>query len=185
MYGLVNKAIHDLVMQEHGEDAWEEIAERADVDSVGFVSMDAYDDDVTYRLVGAASEILEVQASALLEAFGEFWVRYTAREGYGEMLDAAGTDFGAFLANLDGLHVRVGRVMPGLRPPSFAVQELGDDRFRVLYRSDRAGLEPMVVGLLRGLAAKFELDAEVEWDPQQEDAGASVFLVRARARCAP
>src|SRR5205085_7491799 len=44
MYGLVNKAIEDLVISLTNEDTWLEIARRADIDVVTFVSLDTYDD---------------------------------------------------------------------------------------------------------------------------------------------
>ena len=56
MYGLVNKAIEGLVRQQFGDDAWARIKERAGWTGAQFVSMDTYDDELTYKLVGAASE---------------------------------------------------------------------------------------------------------------------------------
>lgn len=55
MYGLVNKAIEDMVCKGFGEDVWETIKQKAGIDIEGFISMEAYPDDVTHRLVRAAS----------------------------------------------------------------------------------------------------------------------------------
>ena len=55
MYGLVNKAVRGLVTQVAGEDAWARIRQDAGVEDDDFISLEAYDDDVTYRLVAAAS----------------------------------------------------------------------------------------------------------------------------------
>jgi hypothetical protein len=161
MYGLVNKAIEDLITREHGEQAWQQIAERAGLESPGFLSMDQYPDRVTYGLVGSASEVLEVEAERLLEAFGEFWVLYTAQEGYGELLDLSGRNFEEFLMNLDNLHTRVGLNFPDLRPPSLRCEKTGPTTFDLHYRSEREGLAPMVIGLLRGLATRFEVELDV------------------------
>ncbi len=90
MYGLVNKAVVDLVVSKFGEEKWQAIKKKAEVDVDVFVSMDAYPDDLTYRLVGAASEVLKLAPEQVLEAFGQHWVLYTAAEGYGPMLDASG-----------------------------------------------------------------------------------------------
>ena len=78
MYGLVNKAVVDLVVSKFGQDTWDAIKKKAEVDIDVFVSMEGYPDDITYRLVGAASEILKIPPEAVLEAFGEYWVLYTA-----------------------------------------------------------------------------------------------------------
>lgn len=155
MYGLVNKAIEDLAISAGGEETWRRIKEEADVDVVAFVSMDAYDDDLTYRLVGAASRVLGMPAEEILKSFGRHWVLYTAREGYGPLLERAGSSLGEFLANLDALHTRVGLTMPALRPPSFQVDVVDDATFLVRYHSERGGLSPMVVGLLEGVGKRF------------------------------
>lgn len=161
MYGLVNKAVEDLVKGNFGEEAWLKIKEKAQVNEGAFVSMKSYHDDVTYSLVGAATEVLGLSAEQVLEAFGEYWVLYTAKEGYGDMLNAAGNTLVEFLQNLDALHVRVGNIMPDLRPPSFECTDITANSLQLHYFSDRAGLSSMVVGLVRGLGKKFNTPCEV------------------------
>ena len=58
MYGLANKALEQLVTSRFGEEAWETVKRNAGVDVDVFVSMEAYPDDVTYKLVRSASEVL-------------------------------------------------------------------------------------------------------------------------------
>ncbi len=70
MYGLVNKAIHDMVVGNFGEAAWNRIRQRAGIEDEVFVAMEPYDDALTYRLVRAASEQLGAPADDRLEAFG-------------------------------------------------------------------------------------------------------------------
>jgi hypothetical protein len=161
MYGLVNKAIEDMALAAGGEDLWRKIKAEAGVDVVAFVSMDAYPDEVTYSLVGAASKVLDTPAEEILRSFGKHWVLYTAREGYGPLLTSAGSSMAEFLRNLDALHVRVGLTMPELRPPSFQVETINEDRFTVSYFSERFGLAPMVVGLLEGVGTRFGLEVDV------------------------
>lgn len=178
MYGMVNKAIEDLALKVGGPDVWNEIKQRAGIDEVAFVSMNSYDDDITYRLVGAASDVLGLPAEAVLEEFGKHWILYTGREGYGPLLSSAGTSVADFLRNLDALHARVRLSMPDLRPPSFTVENLDDDKIAVHYYSTRAGLGPMVVGLLKGLGAMLDEPVEVERMGQTEQgADHDVFLV--------
>ena len=90
MYGLINRAVKGLVTEQFGIDAWNRIRSRAGVQEEDFISMESYDDSVTYDLVAAASEELGLSAETILEEFGSFWVEYTAVEGYGELLDSAG-----------------------------------------------------------------------------------------------
>jgi hypothetical protein len=161
MYGLVNKAVQDLVCTQFGEDTWQAIKRKAGVDEDVFVSMEGYPDEVTYRLVSAASEVLAIPPAKVLEAFGEHWILYTAREGYGDVLKMAGSTFLSFLQNLDNLHARVGMSFPDLRPPSFRCTDIADGFVRLHYYSTREGLAPMVVGLLHGLGKMFNTELSI------------------------
>ncbi|RME01451.1 MAG: heme NO-binding protein [Deltaproteobacteria bacterium] len=156
MYGLVNQAIEDLVRHEFGAETWKRIKAKAGVEVEVFIGMEAYPDEITYDLVRAASEVLGLSAAEILEAFGTYWVRYTAREGYGELFQRAGNDLRTFLGNLDNLHAHVGLSFPHLSPPSFHCTAAGDDTLILTYHSKRKGLAPMVVGLVKGLAEKFD-----------------------------
>ena len=161
MYGLVNRAIHDLAVQLGGEDAWADIKTRAGVHVEAFVGMDVYGDDVTYRLVDAASAVLGVPADEVLRAFGRHWILYTGRRSYGSVYETMGRTLPQFLQNLDAMHARLVLTMPDLRSPSFTCEDEGDGRLRVHYRSDRVGLAPMVVGMLEGLGEYFQLQVGV------------------------
>lgn len=154
MYGLVNRALEELICRAHGPAQWERIKEAAGVDVEVFIRMDAYPDDITYRLVQAASEVLQVPPQQLLHDFGLHWTLYTGREGYGALLDEAGGSVFEMLANLDELHVRVGLMYPQLRPPSFRCTEVGPSSLVLHYHSSREGLAPMVLGLVEGLGKR-------------------------------
>ena len=179
MYGLVNKAVEDLVVSNHGGEVWDRIRTEAGATDAAFISMDPYPDELTFRLVGAASEVLETPVPDLLHAFGRYWMLYTAREGYADLLDASGSSFFEFVANLDGLHTRLSLAFPELRPPSFVCQQLDERTARLEYFSERAGLQPMVVGLLQGLGERFGLVIEVELvEARGETGDCDVFEVR-------
>jgi len=160
MYGLVNKAIEGLVCSAFSEDTWDDIVDEAGLDDATFLSMQPYDDKITYDLVAAASKVLKMPAADVLRAFGRYWSLFTASEGYGPLIDLAGQDTRTVLGNLDELHQRVAANMTELVPPSFEVEDI-EGGVRVHYRSKRAGLAPMVVGLLEGLAEKYREVAEV------------------------
>ena len=178
MYGLVNKAVEDLVSTRFGAETWTKVREKAGVGVGGFVSMDPYPDDVTYKLVGAASEVLGAPVPALLEAFGEHWILYTAREGYGELFSMFGASMAEFLDNLDNMHTRVGLSFPKLKPPSFVARDLGEGRFELEYHSTREALAPMVVGLLRGLGRSFGEVVEVEHVHGRDRGGHDLFRLK-------
>lgn len=155
MYGLVNKAIHDLISDKFGEDKWQEIKKLSGFEDDFFIGLQSYPDSVTYDLVKNASKVLGAEASVVMEAFGEYWILYTADQGYGEMMDLAGDTLTDFLNNLDMLHQRVNHIMPNLVAPQFSTRNETENSIELEYRSKREGMYPMVVGLLRGLCKKF------------------------------
>jgi Haem-NO-binding len=179
MYGLVNKAIQDMVCSCFSEEIWQEIKQKAEVDVDVFISMEGYPDDVTHKLVKAASVVLGLSTSEVMQAFGEFWVKYTSEEGYGEMMDMAGDTLPEFLENLDNLHARVGVSFPKLQPPSFECSEIEEDSLNLYYHSSREGLTPMIIGLVKGLGTRFDTDVDIT-QTQSRDDGAEhdEFLVK-------
>ncbi len=158
MYGLINKAVEGLVRSKFGDATWDKIRTRAGLPDEPFISMEQYDDKTTYDLVGAASAVLGAPGEAILEEFGYYWTKYTAEAGYGELMKSAGKTLPEFLRNLDQMHTRVKLSFPHLAPPSFSVTDETSSSLTLHYYSDRAGLAPLVVGLLRGLGDRFNVD---------------------------
>ncbi len=162
MYGMVNRAIEEMVISAHGAEVWEQIKQKANVDEDVFVSTEGYPDAMTYSLVGAASEVLQTPAPVILEAFGKHWILRTAQEGYGDMMAAGGKTLREFLVNLPDFHSRVSMVLPHLAPPRFYCSLLEEHSVHVHYQSHRAGLAPFVTGLFKGLGERFATAVEIE-----------------------
>lgn len=177
MYGLVNKAIQDFTILNAGEEAWENIVKRSGISVGEFISMSPYDDAITYALVDAASVELNTPASTLLEAFGEFWITFSAREGYGELLELWGNSFVEFIEHLNQLHARLRFSFPELRPPRISCERLEPGKLRVEYHSEREGLSGFMIGLLRGLGKRFELEVTVVHEYGRDTHGHDGFIV--------
>lgn len=178
MYGLVNKAIQDLVTKNFGEEKWNQIKNKAGFEDNFFVGMRSYPDELTYNLVGAATEVLEMPADQILKAFGEYWILFTADEGYREILKIYGSNMRDFLINLNNLHDQVGMIMPNLTPPKFTVKDLGPNHLELLYHSTREGLAPMVVGLLQGLGERFNQQCDIVHTGSRSELGHDVFEIK-------
>lgn len=156
MYGMVNKAVEEMVVSAHGETVWRDIKRRAGVKEEVFISNEGYPDEITYRLVGAASELMQTPPEKILHAFGEHWVLNTARKGYGHMMAAGGKSLGEFLCNLPHFHDRVALIYPKLVPPRFEVTDRTATSLKLHYITHRAGLTPFVEGLISGLGRMFD-----------------------------
>jgi hypothetical protein len=179
MYGLVNKAIKDLVVANYGENVWKDICKRAGFFEEDFLGMSPYPDQLTFDLVRHTSEALQVDPSVVLELFGEHWIIYTAEGGYGDIIRMTGETFPEFLSNLDFLHDRIQNVMPELRPPLFTTRNETENSIEIEYRTHRSGLTPMVIGILRGTGKRFGLSVQVEHiQKKSEQSDCDVFRVR-------
>lgn len=178
MYGMVNKGIEDLITTKWGVDTWKAIKEDAGFNEDSFLTIKSYPDELTYQLVGSASKILNLPSDQILEAFGEYWILFTAEKGYSELLNLTGHSFPEFLRNLDMLHSHVANIMPKLAPPSFYVQNEKERSLELVYESQRQGLITFLIGLIKGLGKRFELDCAVKEIPNASDnASVRVFLI--------
>ena len=179
MYGLVNKAIEGLVVENYGDNVREEIKAKAKIDIDVFISNEAYEDQITYDLVGAASEVLNAPAETILENFGIYWVTKIAEQSYGHMMDAGGKSLTEFLVNLPNFHTRVTMIFPKLQPPRFEVSDVGENQLKLHYHSHRSGLQHFVIGLMKGLGQRFKMDVRVTLTESiSQDPVHDVFLVQ-------
>lgn len=168
MYGLVNKALENFVAEQFGRETWERVVEKSGIDSDLFISLKCYPDEWTYKLVGAASEILGVPSDQILAAFGEHWIRFTHEEGYGDLIKASGRSLPEFIRRLDDMHAHIALTFKGAKMPSFRCTEIGPHDLEVDYYSEHPGLGPMVIGLLKGLGALFGNKVEVHYTHSRE-----------------
>ena len=162
MYGIVNKAIEDLVIENFGEDKWDVIKTKSGVEEDFFISNEPYDDDITFKLVVSISEEMNLPVSAVLQTFGEWWILRTTKDKYGGLMESGGNSLKEFLVNLPIFHNRVMLIYPKLTPPEFKVSNLEENSIKVHYFSERLGLQEFVRGLLSGLGKMYNTAIEIE-----------------------
>ncbi|TDO25333.1 heme NO-binding domain-containing protein [Sediminibacterium goheungense] len=162
MYGIVNKAIQDLVTEKFGEQEWEMVKIRSGIDIDFFLSNEPYDDDITYKLAAAASDVLGISVGMVLQAFGEYWILKTGKEKYGGLMAAGGNSLQSFLINLPVFHNRIMLMYPKLTPPEFKVSHIEKNSIHVHYYSKREGLQEFVRGLLSGLGKFYDTNVSIE-----------------------
>ena len=86
MYGIVNKAIEELVIENFGEEKWNLIKNNSGIDIDFFISSEPYDDAITYQLAQSVSLEMEMSLDDVLIAFGEWWILKTEKEKYVSLL---------------------------------------------------------------------------------------------------
>lgn len=161
MYGIVNKAIEDLVKENFGEEKWAIIKERSGVDVDFFISNEPYDDNITYQLANAVAEEMQISVGDVLSSFGEWWILRTSKEKYGGLMEAGGNDLKEFLINLPMFHNRIMLIYPKLTPPEFKVSHITEKSIHIHYFSIRPGLQDFVQGLLRGLGKMYNTPVQI------------------------
>lgn len=161
MYGIVNKAIEDLVKTNFGEHTWDAVKKRSGVDIDYFLSSEPYDDAITYKLAGAVSEEMNMPVGKVLEAFGEWWILKTGKEKYGGLMEAGGKNLREFLINLPLFHNRIMLMYPKLTPPEFKISDVEETSIRIHYYSKREGLQEFVRGLLQGLGKMYSTPVDI------------------------
>ncbi|MBC7736887.1 MAG: heme NO-binding domain-containing protein [Candidatus Saccharibacteria bacterium] len=179
MYGLVNNGVRTYVIASHGENVWRKICKHARVPDEKYENLTAYDDAHTYALVGAVAETLDMPAEQVLQVFGEFWVGFSKSSALGKLIDQRCDTLIGRIRGLDEMHERIQLTMPHLNPPSFEFEERADGTHRLHYMSMREGLAPMVVGLLKGMAAECGVTIEITHVVRRSDgADHDVFNLR-------
>lgn len=155
MYGVINKSLRDMVTEGHGESVWGQVMVKAGVPSDSFLSMRSYDDEITYRLAVASSDVLGIDVDSALHAFGKHWVNHTLARDYDALVRSTGSTMLEFLNNLNALHDRISTTFLDYQPPEFRVSALKNSRMSVEYISHREGLNSFVAGLLVALSERF------------------------------
>ncbi|KAK6626335.1 Guanylate cyclase soluble subunit beta-1 [Polyplax serrata] len=174
MYGFVNHALELLVITTFGEETWEEIKRDAEIKMEGqFLVRQIYEDEITYNLIGAAVEKLQIPADTILELFGKMFFEFCQDSGYDKILQVLGATPKDFLQNLDALHDHLGTLYPGMKAPSFRCTVRPEDGALLLhYYSDRPGLEHIVIGIVKTVASKLhgtEVEVEIIKSKQESD----------------
>jgi hypothetical protein len=162
MYGIVNKAVEDLIITNFGVENWELIKEKGGVDIDFFISNEPYDDDITFKLAVATSEVMGVSVGDVLVLLGEWWVLKTTKDKYPGLLNSGGNNFKDFIINLPNFHNRVMLIYPKLTPPEFKVSDIEDNSLHLHYYSKREGLREFVRGLIQGLGKMYNTSVAID-----------------------
>lgn len=92
---------------------------------------------------------LEIPANEILEMFGRMFFDFCQDSGYDSILRVLGATTKDFLQNLDALHDHLATIYPGMKAPSFRCSERMDGSLILHYYSERAGLEHIVIGIVK------------------------------------
>lgn len=172
MYGMIHRALHEMLADSLNQDYSTEILKKLGIGPDAMLSTALYPDEKTHEMVAAVAETMGVTIPECLEHFGRYWIVFSERGLHRNILDFTGKDIVTFIKNLDAMHNTIVAVMPQANVPSFKIAEHKTGELLVEYQSSRVGLEPFVTGLLYGLLDKFDHQGSVDYidgttDPSQ------------------
>jgi hypothetical protein len=154
--------MEELVKSNFGEAKWHDVLQLSDIKIDYFVSNEPYDDEITYKIAIAISEIMQMPLQNVLFVFGEWWILKTTKEKYPGLMESGGDNLKEFLLNLPEFHNRVMLIYPKLTPPEFKVSDVTENGLNLHYFSKREGLQEFVRGLIQGLGKMFNTAIHIE-----------------------
>lgn len=182
MYGMVNNFIEHYIQQHYGDKTWKGILKETGLDNEYFVTMEQYNDDITYQMVSGFEKVTGVPAQTLLSKIGENWIDHT-KEEYAHYFSMGGDNTFGFLANLNGIHSSLSHILTELKPPIFNCKTIDPQTLEVIYTSHRPGLTPFVTGLFKGLAKYFNenIQCTLITEKTEPDLHECVFILKKTA----
>jgi guanylate cyclase soluble subunit beta len=162
MYGMIHRAMRNMVHEELGEEAWLALEQKLKIGPMDLLTGKVYDDALTLEIITEAAAMLNLAVGQCLIEFGRYWIRYVDQGSLVSVMNFTGQNLASFIKNLDRLHLAVGAAMPDARLPAFSTLCNDPGHIVVEYRSERVGLEPFVMGLLQGLMDRFHARGDIE-----------------------
>ena len=157
--GIVFNLLEELVTQEHGEDAWDDLLDAAGVDGA-YTSLGSYDDAELLALVGAASEALSIPPDAVVRWFGRSAMPLFA-SSHPQFFEGHATTRAFLLTLNDIIHPEVRKLYPGAGVPDFEYDASVPDKLVMRYRSQRR-MCALAEGMIEGAAEHFGETATIE-----------------------
>ncbi|MFC3121588.1 heme NO-binding domain-containing protein [Agaribacter flavus] len=155
MQGAIFTAFSDLVIEQQGMGAWDEILDNVQPASGGIYTRgQQYDDNELFALVGALAEKTGLPATDLVRAFGKFLFGklYSNMPPNIEHI----SDLKEFLISIDSvIHVEVQRIHPDAYLPKFEYTETPEGDL-VMYYASKRKLCHAAEGLILGAAEQFQ-----------------------------
>ncbi len=152
MHGLINRSIQCFIRDTYGHKKWDEITARAGLGFSSFEALLSYADELSYRVMDVASEILATPRETLLEDMGTYIVTHPNLEPVRRILRFGGETFLEFLLSLDDLRDRARMAVPDLCLPRLEVRETPDNIVTFRCAGACQGFGYVLMGLLRAMA---------------------------------
>jgi methyl-accepting chemotaxis protein len=154
MKGILPKLMQDFIHEQYGEAVFEAMQE--EMGHPTFLPTQNYPDQVLRQMADFVSEKTAKPVAAIFQNLGRYTIKGFHRlyPGYFKA-----NTLKEFYLTMNNTHARLTKDMPGLEPPRFTYEDLGD-RLVMTYHS-RRGYPEYYEGILRGAAEYFHEPAAI------------------------
>ncbi|GAA1913281.1 heme NO-binding domain-containing protein [Nocardioides marmoribigeumensis] len=173
MKGIIFNLVEEAVTARHGEDAWDQVLDRAGVTGA-YTSLELYPDEELRALVASGAELLDTDPGELTR-----WLGHEALLGLAERYPhffAPHASTRPFLLTLnDVIHPEVRKLHVNADPPDFGFDEGEGDALLLTYASRRR-LCDLAVGMIDGAATHFRETSRLTHDVCMKDGAEACVL---------
>jgi hypothetical protein len=158
MHGILHKSLKSYVAENMGEDVWDDILERAEIDPKLYLPVSHYPDSDLTRALSVIAEMSGHEAAAVQRDFGAFLADDLLSTFKAHVRD----DWSTFdlLDALPEIYAQIEAQNPETTTPDVETERLGDDTAVVEFRSER-DLCTLGEGIVVGVGAALEDPCEV------------------------
>jgi hypothetical protein len=162
--GILFNLLEEVVVQEYGEDTWDEILDAAAPDGA-YTSVGSYPDEEFIALVEAIPTRLDQPSTEVLRWFGSCAIPLLAAR-YPIFFEGHTSTTGFLLTLNDIIHAEVRKLYPDAEVPTFEfdvpVQNGHPDRRLIVGYRSRRQLCTLAEGFIEGAALQFGEHAAIE-----------------------
>jgi len=159
MKGIVFNLLETVVVQSHGEAAWDDLLDATGL-AGSYTSLGSYPDEEIEKLVGAGSQALGLTPNDLLRWFGREAMPLLAKQ-YPVFFTEHRTTLPFVLSVNDIIHPEVRKLYAGAHCPFFRFEETADGAVVMNYDSPRK-LCALAHGFIEGAGDHFNEAIAVE-----------------------
>jgi hypothetical protein len=156
--GIIFNLVEEVVTNDHGPDAWDDILASAGVEGA-YTAVGSYSDDELLAIVSAAAATTGLSEDDVMRHVGRHAIPQLAQR-YPEFFSIH-RGLRTFLPTLNSvIHPEVRKLYPGAQPPHFAITEDPEGGILMEYHSQRSMCH-LAEGLVLGTADHYRQTVEV------------------------
>jgi hypothetical protein len=174
--GVIFNLVEDVVREEHGDAAWDDVVDDAGVTGA-YTSLGSYPDSDLVAIASALADRTGSDTGSVVRHVGHRSIASLAAR-YPEFFDPH-EDVRSFLMTLNGIiHPEVRKLYPGAIPPTFDLRSDDPQVLELVYRSARGRCD-LAEGLILGAADHYGQRVEIS-QAQCALRGDDVCVIRVR-----